>query len=72
MRILITGLSGFAGKHLIEYLSLDESHVFFGIDLKECSKGLDIRNSELVEKKVDLTDREEVEKIIKEYKIVNQ
>jgi len=68
LRILITGHSGFAGKHLIEYLSRESSHVFFGIDLKKSSIGPDIGDSELIEKRVDLSDRNEVGEIIKKFK----
>ena len=68
MRILITGLSGFAGKHLIEYLSLEGNHEFFGVDLQKCSKDLNIGDSRLVEEKADLTDREEVDSLIKKIK----
>lgn len=68
MRILITGHSGFAGKHLIEYLSRDENHVFFGVDLKKCSTGLDIGDSELSEQRADLTDRKAAGEIIRKFK----
>ena len=68
MRILITGLSGFAGKHLIEYLSLEGSHDFFGVDLEKCSRELNIGDSTLVEEKADLTDRKEVDRLIKEFR----
>ncbi len=68
MRILITGHSGFAGKHLIEYLSRGESHVFFGIDLKKCSTGPDIGDSELIEQRADLTDRAAAGEIIRKFK----
>ena len=68
MRILITGLSGFAGKHLIEYLSLEGNHDFYGVDLQNCSQELTIGDSSLVEEKADLTDRSEVDRIIKKIK----
>ncbi len=68
MRILITGLSGFAGKHLIEYLSLEGNHDFFGVDLARCKSGLKISGSSLAEEKADLTDRQEVDRIIKKIK----
>jgi len=68
LRILITGLSGFAGKHLIEYLSLEGNHKFFGVDIKKCSKELNIGDSSLVEEKTDLTDSKEVDRLIKKIK----
>jgi len=68
LRILITGHSGFVGKHLIEYLSRDKSHVFFGIDLKKSSTGTDIGDSELIEQKADLSDRKEAGEIIRKFK----
>ncbi len=68
MRILITGLSGFAGRHLIEFLASGEIHEFLGIDLA-CSAGnLKIGDSKLIEEKADLLDRSKVEKIISEFK----
>ena len=64
MRILITGLSGFAGKHLMEFLAGTGKHEFLGLDLK-CSAGdLEIRGSSLIEEKADLLDHGKVEKII--------
>jgi len=68
LRILITGLSGFAGKHLIEYLALQGDHTFFGVDLKKCSTGTDIGGSQLVENMTDLTDAAAVRKLIKQVK----
>ena len=65
MRILITGFSGFAGKHLIEYLSLEGKHNFFGVDLHKCTKDLNIGDSKLSEEIADLTDSKEVNKLIK-------
>ncbi len=68
MRILITGYSGFAGKHLIEYLSSDKNHVFFGVDLKKAITGPDIGDSELIEQRADLSDKKEAGKIIRKFK----
>ncbi|MCK5566644.1 MAG: GDP-mannose 4,6-dehydratase, partial [Actinomycetia bacterium] len=68
MRILITGLSGFAGKHLVEFLSGTGKHEFLGLDLN-CSAGdLEIGDSKLKEEKADLLDRNKVEKIISDFK----
>ncbi len=68
MRILITGLSGFAGKHLIEFLAGTGKHEFLGLDLN-CSAGdLVIGDSKLIEEKADLLDRSKVEKIISDFK----
>lgn len=68
MRILITGLSGFAGKHLIEFLAGTGKHEFLGLDLK-CSAGdLEIGDCKLVEEKADLLDRDKVKKIISGFK----
>jgi len=68
LRILITGHSGFAGKHLIEYLSRGSSHVFFGIDLKRSSTDPDIADSELIEEIADLSDRKQAGEIIKKFR----
>lgn len=68
MRILITGHSGFAGKHLIEYLSRDKSNVFFGVDLKKTSTRPNIGDSEFVEQKTDLSDKKEAGGIIRKFK----
>ncbi|MFC2144847.1 GDP-mannose 4,6-dehydratase [Actinomycetota bacterium] len=68
MRILITGLSGFAGKHLAEFLSGTGKHEFLGLDLN-CSAGdLEIGDSKLIEEKADLLDRNKVENIISDFK----
>jgi len=68
LRILITGLSGFAGNHLIEYLSREENHIFFGIDLEKCSKKLGIGTSQLMEEKADLTDGAIADNMIERFK----
>ncbi len=68
MKILITGLCGFVGKHLIQYLSGKGKHLFYGVDLQECSGELDMEAPELIEKKADLTDRKEVDRIIGDFK----
>jgi len=68
LRILITGLSGFAGKHLIEFLAGTGRHEFLGLDLN-CSAGdLEIGDSGLKEEKADLLDLSKVEKIISDFK----
>jgi len=68
LRVLITGLSGFAGKHLIEFLASGGTHEFLGIDLA-CSAGsLEIGDCKLTEEKADLLDRNKIEKIISEFK----
>lgn len=68
MRILITGLSGFAGRHLIEFLASGGTHEFLGIDLA-CSAGnMEIGDSKLIEEKADLLDRSKVERIISDFK----
>jgi len=64
LKILITGLSGFAGKHLIEYLSLGGVHEFFGVDLERCSSSLNTGDSSLAQEKADLARRDEVDRII--------
>jgi len=68
LKILITGHSGFAGKHLIEYLSSDKNHVFFGVDLKRSSTRPDIGDSELIEQMADLSDKKEAGEIIRKFK----
>ncbi|MCJ7665868.1 MAG: GDP-mannose 4,6-dehydratase [Actinobacteria bacterium] len=68
MRILITGLSGFAGRHLIEFLASGGEHEFLGIDLACGAGSLEIGDCKLIEEKADLLDRNKVESIISEFK----
>ncbi len=75
MKILITGIAGFVGKHLISYLAgdgcKDESYKILGADLSLKNFNLDDygecrRKIELEE--IDLTDSKKVSGIIKKFK----
>jgi GDP-4-dehydro-6-deoxy-D-mannose reductase len=68
LKILITGHCGFVGKHLLRNLVNTGNHMFYGIDLQECSRELNIEELELVEKRVDLSDRKAVEDIMKDFR----
>jgi len=74
LKILITGIGGFVGKHLTSYLVREESerenHKILGVDINLEGFNLDdygvySRNIEL--EKVDLTDREKVFDVIKRF-----
>ena len=68
MKILITGAAGFVGKHLLEYLKKEGDHEILGIDLsfKNFGPGGSLDNMEVLE--ADLTEKESVFNIIKEFK----
>lgn len=64
-KILITGISGFAGSHLAEYLISQNSSEVFGTYLTSAThKNLNQVQESITLTKVDLMDYEEVEKLI--------
>jgi len=73
LKILITGIAGFVGKHLVRYLVKDKDNEILGIDLK--LDNFSINNfiaGELQSKikvlEVDIKDKKSVEDIIKKFK----
>ena len=75
MKILITGIAGFVGKHLTSYLTKDESkeanHKILGIDLnlKDFNPGNYKKHGRKIElAEVDLTNREKVFGVIRKFK----
>lgn len=68
MKVLITGAAGFVGKHLLGYLKKEGDHEILGIDLsfKNFGPGGSLDNMEVLE--ADLTEKESVFNIIKEFK----
>jgi GDP-4-dehydro-6-deoxy-D-mannose reductase len=68
LKILITGHCGFVGKHLMRYLADTGSHLFYGIDLQECRREINIEGLELIEKKADLSDKKAVDSIMNDFK----
>lgn len=67
-KILITGASGFVGKYLVRELLEDNNYQIFGTYLSEESKNTSSVNDLITFVKLDLTDKEEVLKIIEEIK----
>ncbi len=65
---MITGVAGFAGKHLVTYLTKEDNHRILGIDLnaKNFNLGDFPKGIELAE--VDLTDRQKILNIIEKFK----
>jgi GDP-4-dehydro-6-deoxy-D-mannose reductase len=68
LRIIITGIAGFVGKHLTTYLTREGSHKILGIDLnfKNFSSANFSRKIELLE--MDLTDKQKIFSIVKRFK----
>ena len=73
MKILITGIAGFVGKHLVRYLVKDKDNEILGIDLKLDNFSIDnFIAGELQSKikvlEVDIKDKKSVEDTIKKFK----
>jgi GDP-4-dehydro-6-deoxy-D-mannose reductase len=68
LKILITGAAGFVGKHLIEYLKKEGQYEILGIDLSFKNLGPDCSSDSIEVLEADLTNRESVYNIIKEFK----
>jgi len=68
LRIIITGIAGFVGKHLTEYLAREGNYRILGIDLnfKNFSSDNSFRKIELLE--TDLTDKQKIFSIVKKFK----
>ncbi len=68
-RYLITGFSGFVGKHFLEYLETLHSPVsVLGVDIVPPDFGLDrLHDVQCDFEKMDLLDREEIEKVILQF-----
>ena len=73
MRILITGIAGFVGKHLTRYLLEDGNHEILGADLKLANFSIDKFGADEAQNKikvleVDIKDKKSVENIIVKFK----
>ncbi len=68
MKILITGIAGFAGKHLTSYLAGEGKHKIIGIDLSLKDFNPDNHGQKIELEELDLTDRQKVFHIIKKFK----
>ncbi len=68
MRILITGIAGFVGRHLIKYLTTEGNHEILGIDLNFKNFNLDNYSGKIELLEADLTDRQRILSIIKKFK----
>ena len=72
MRILVTGIAGFVGKHLTEHLIKEGKHEILGVDLRFddlSTKNFytDEHQSKIKFLEADLTDRKKVSGIIKKF-----
>lgn len=65
---MITGVTGFAGKHLVTYLTKEDNHKILGIDLNSKNFNLDDSPEEIEFTEADLTDRWKIFNIIKKFK----
>ncbi|MBA7559308.1 GDP-6-deoxy-D-mannose reductase [subsurface metagenome] len=68
MRILITGIAGFAGRHLTTYLTTEDNHEILGIDLNFKNFNSDNYSGKIELLEADLTDRQRIFSIIKKFK----
>ena len=72
MKILITGVAGFVGRHLIQYLTREDNHQILGLDIKLdnfiSSSDCDKVKSEIKTLEVDLVNSKKVLSIIDEFK----
>ncbi len=68
MKILVTGIAGFVGKHLTAYLAEKGNHEILGVDLNFKNFNSDSSFSKVKISEADLTDRESVFSIIKKFK----
>jgi len=67
LKILITGIAGFVGKHLARYLMKDNNEIL-GIDLKLDGFKADELKSKIKVSEVDIKDKKSIEDIIKKFK----
>lgn len=68
-KVFITGVSGFAGSHLAEYLAENSPHTIYGTYLDESSlKNISSIKEKINTVRVDLTNQEKVEEIINDLK----
>jgi GDP-4-dehydro-6-deoxy-D-mannose reductase len=68
LRILITGIAGFAGKHLVTYLTKEDNHKILGIDLNSKNFNSDDFSKEIEFVEADLTDGQKIFNIIEKFK----
>jgi len=68
LRILITGIAGFAGRHLTAYLTTEDNHEILGIDLNFKNFNSDNYSGKIELLEADLTDRQRIFSIIKKFK----
>ena len=68
MKILITGIAGFVGNHLVRYLVKDKDNEILGIDLKLNNFRTDELQSKIKVLEVDIRDKKGIEDVIKEFK----
>jgi len=68
LRILVTGIAGFAGRHLTAYLAEKGNHEILGIDLNFKNFNSSGYFSKIKISETDLTDRESVLNIVKKFK----
>lgn len=68
MRILITGIAGFAGRHLTTYLTTEDNYEILGIDLNFKNFNSDNSSGKIELLEADLTNRQRIFSIIKKFK----
>jgi len=64
---LITGIAGFAGRHLTAYLTTEDNHEILGIDLNFKNFNSDNYSGKIELLEADLTDRQRIFSIIKKF-----
>ncbi len=68
MKILITGVAGFVGRHLCSYLAGDDNNKIIGVDHDFKDFNPDNYGQKVELEKVGLTDRQKVFNVIKKFK----
>ena len=76
MRVLITGSAGFIGSHLVysllnrgdEVIGIDNHNDYYDPGLKEARLALNVTHAHYDHVRMDIADREGVERVFKEYK----